>query len=174
MKKQKLITEKLTTPEVELCLVNPRRGAFPFTRYMVLPRSRWGIKEINHECDMLALSQTGTLHEIEIKVSKSDLLADKRKNHTHKSKIIKRLWFAVPLQMVDFALIHIPVGAGLISCYNGGSTVIKRPKTSRSDKPDASVIKHMYELLQMRYWSEKMREHNRIQKKAKKTKRSRS
>lgn len=174
MKKVNLKVEKMTTPAMELCLVNPRRGAFPFTRYMVLPRARWGINGINHECDMLALSSTGTLHEIEIKISKSDFLADLRKRHKHKSKIIKRLWYAVPADMVDYVLERLPEGAGLVKCENGRSSVVKRPKTSRSDKPDESVVKHMYELLQMRYWSEKMREFNRIQKASTKAKKRKS
>jgi hypothetical protein len=36
-----------------------------------------------------------------------------------------------------------------------------------SDKLNETDIKHMYELLQMRYWSEKTREHNRINKRTK-------
>jgi hypothetical protein len=174
MKKTSIKVEKMTTPAMELCLVNPKHGAFPFTRYMVLPRSRWGINGINHECDMLALSTTGTLHEIEIKISKSDFLADLRKRHKHKSKIIKRLWYAVPTEMTDYVMERLPEGAGLIRCENGRSYIMKRPKTSRSGKLDESVIKHMYELLQMRYWSEKTREFNRIQKAAAKAKKRKS
>ena len=168
MKKEKAqVSTKLTTPEMELCIVNPRSGAFPFNRYMVLPRTRWGINGINHECDLIALSKTGTLHEIEIKISKSDLLAEKRKNHNHKSRIIKRFWYAVPEEMKDFALLHIPEKAGLITCDRGCSSVIRRAYAGKSEKPNQEVVEHMYELLQMRYWSEKIREHNRIQKRKK-------
>lgn len=169
MKKTSIVITKMTTPAMELSLVNPKNGAFPFTRYMVLPRARWGINGINHECDMLALSSTGTLHEIEIKISKSDFLADLRKRHKHKSKIIKRLWYAVPTNLIDYVLERLPEGAGLIRCENGRSYVVKRPKTSRAGKPDESVVKHMYELLQMRYWSEKTREFNRSIKNTKKS-----
>lgn len=161
IKKVKKNVFKYTTEHMELCLVNPHSGAFPFTRYMVLPRARWGIPRIYHECDLLALSKQNVLHEIEIKISKGDLLADKRKRHSHQSDIIHRLWFAVPETMVDFAVTHIPSHAGLISCYANKSTIIRRPKYKKSEKPDEEIIKHMYDLLQMRYWSEKIRFHNR-------------
>lgn len=168
MRFTKAITKKiLTTSEMELCLVNPKKGVFPFTRYMILPRARWGIHKINHECDMIALSKNNVLTEIEIKISKSDLIADKRKRHNHKSDVISRLFYAVPEHLVEFALTFIPEYAGLIKCHNGYSTIIKRPTYKKSDKLSESDIKHMYELLQMRYWSEKTREHNRIQKKSK-------
>ena len=169
MRFKKAITKKiLTTAEMELCLVYPKKGVFPFTRYMVLPRARWGMPKINHECDMLALSKNNVLSEVEIKISKSDLIADKRKRHMHKSDVISRLFYAVPEHLVEFALTFIPEYAGLIKCHNGYSTILKRPKYKKSDKLNEADIKHMYELLQMRYWSEKTREHNRIQKKTKK------
>ena len=157
----------LNTKECEISLIS-HVGVFKISNYFVIPRSRWGIKEINHECDMLALSKSGVLHEIEIKISKSDLLADKRKRHSHESDIIKRLWFAVPSEIVEFAKINIPENAGLISCGMTSSKkyfasrVIRRPKFRGKEKPDQSVIKHMYELMAMRYWSEKSRIYTKI------------
>lgn len=164
---------KFTTPEMELALVNPWTGAFPFVRYFVLPRVAYGLNHINHECDLLILSKSGVLHEVEIKISKADLLADKRKRHTHDSKIIKRLWFAVPEHLKDFAIDHIPEKAGLIyvvrqmirgsireSCH-----VVKMPKHKGKDKPDQALVAHMYELMAMRYWSEKIRAYNRSMRK---------
>ena len=152
----------MTTQECEIALTS-HLGVFHVRRYFVLPRASWGIKGINHECDMLALSHAGVLHEIEIKISRSDLLADQRKRHAHKSDIIKRLWFAVPRELVEFASTRIPADAGLIGCgisHSGQyfrSDVIRRPCFRGKDKPDQSVIKHMYELMTMRYWSERGR-----------------
>lgn len=153
--------EKPTTPEMEAALVHPFKGAFPFKSYFVLPRVAYGLKGIEHECDLLALSKSGVLHEIEIKISKADLLADKRKRHTHRSELIKRLWFAVPSHMKDFAKDHIPADAGLIVVEKYFCEVVRMPKHKGKDKPNAEFIKHMYELMAMRYWSERVRKYTK-------------
>lgn len=49
-----------------------------------------------HECDMLVLSSSGYLTEIEIKRSWTDFLADFKKNHEHKSNLIKYFYYCVP------------------------------------------------------------------------------
>jgi hypothetical protein len=151
----------MNTNEMEIALTG-RGSVFNVSRYFVLPRSSWGVPRIYHECDLLALSKLDVLHEIEIKISKSDLLADKRKRHGHQSAIIKRLWYAVPNNLVDFAKLHIPEDAGLIRCevtHRGFlvSSVVRRPKFRGKEKPDQEIIKHMYELMAMRYWDERSR-----------------
>jgi hypothetical protein len=73
----------------------------------------WAIEGLFHECDMLVVSKAGFLTEIEIKVSKADLIKDKLKQHGHRSSRIKRFYFAVPEKLVDFALEEIPERAGL-------------------------------------------------------------
>lgn len=50
-----------------------------------------------HECDMLVLSKSGYLTEIEIKRSWADFLADFKKRHTHEGRgIIKYFYYCVP------------------------------------------------------------------------------
>ena len=69
--------EKLSAADIELIVTDSGHGVFSCSKYLVVPRIRWAIDRIDHECDLLAMSKTGYLHEIEIKVSRSDLLADK-------------------------------------------------------------------------------------------------
>ena len=49
-----------------------------------------------HECDMLVLSKSGYLTEIEIKRSWIDFLADFKKEHHHESDIIKYFYYCIP------------------------------------------------------------------------------
>lgn len=83
---------------------------------LVVPNvSGWRIRGIYHECDILSLTKSGYATEIEIKISKSDLLKDKQKPHGHHSYMIKYLYFAVPDRLKDYALEHIPARSGLLT-----------------------------------------------------------
>lgn len=54
-----------------------------------------------HECDMLVLSKSGYLTEIEIKRSWIDFLADFKKEHHHESELIKYFYYCVPKLILD-------------------------------------------------------------------------
>jgi hypothetical protein len=78
---------------------------------IVVPNVYYGLHI--HETDLLVLTPSGYAWEIEIKTSLADLKADKKKAHGHYSNKIKRLYFAVPEDLKDKALEHIPERAGL-------------------------------------------------------------
>jgi len=84
---------------------------------MIVPNVSFGIwfpgYGALHECDLLMLNPRGYATEIEIKVSKSDLLKDKKKKHTHDHQAIKNLYYAVPVKLKEVALKEIPERAGL-------------------------------------------------------------
>jgi hypothetical protein len=91
--------------------------------YAIAKYFNWGVNIIVsnvgigmglHECDVLVMSKSGYLTEIELKVSKADLLKDKDKWHKHENKKIKYLYFAVPIELKDIALTSIPTRAGLM------------------------------------------------------------
>ena len=82
---------------------------------LVVPNVYWGIRGLNHECDLVKLTRNNYATEIEIKVSKADLKRDKEKRHQHKSILFKYFYFAVPAGLVNFALEEIPERAGLFS-----------------------------------------------------------
>ena len=57
---------------------------------------------ICHECDMLVLSKSGYLTEIEIKRSWADFIADFSKKHSHENMgIIRYFYYCVPEYIVD-------------------------------------------------------------------------
>jgi len=89
-----------------------------------------------HECDILILNKNNYATEIEIKISKSDLLADKKKLHGHYSNHIARFYFAVPKKLVDIALCEIPERAGLYSIEKH-----KDPKLIKQCKRNKSSIR---------------------------------
>lgn len=156
--------KKWTASEMEIAIVEIF-GAFDFRKYFVLPRSRFGLDQVHHEADLLALSRSsGVLNEIEIKVSRSDLLADMRKCHTHKSEVIRRLFYAVPESLKDFALEKIPAEAGLVVVPDyGRSWIERRAKANKfTKKPSEKTIRQFFELLSMRYWAERIRERSRL------------
>jgi len=156
----------MKTHEMEIALAGMRGSVFAASRYVVLPRARWGLEKwgIRHECDLIALSRSRQIHEIEIKVSRADLKADAEKRHQHDSAAISRLWYAVPDEMKDFALEQIPARAGLIRCKllggNGDrfwSSVVRRPTVKRCPPAPPALVAHIHELIACRYWAERQR-----------------
>lgn len=77
----------------------------------IVPNVSWGLGI--HECDLLVVTKVGHAIEIEIKVSKSDLIADKYKRHHHNSKKIRQLYFAMPRALEPY-IHHVPERAGII------------------------------------------------------------
>jgi len=105
----------MTTIEIEIALMrflNVRTN-------LIVPNVSWGIYEprarggILHECDLIVLSKANYATEIEIKISKSDIKADRKKHHAHIHPLIARLYFAVPEKLQETALEQIPERAGL-------------------------------------------------------------
>jgi len=133
----------MKTLEMEIAL----SGYLDYRRNLVVFNPSWGLYvggKIMHECDILMLSQVGYATEIEIKVSKADLLKDDKKEHGHEHPYIKSLWFAVPEKLAETALTVIPQRAGLYSVkkvhiknewhdyYRYKITPIKKPATSKT------------------------------------------
>jgi len=101
----------MRTIEVEIAVMK----YFGVRRNIIVPNVYWGIRGLNYECDLIRLTKNNYATEIEIKVSKSDLLKDKKKHHGHKSNLFKYLYFAVPEELTVCALLGIPERAGLLA-----------------------------------------------------------
>lgn len=88
--------------EIETALA--RHNNFNFIKNIVVFNVN-GINEnlpIYHECDMLVLSKSGYLTEIEIKRSWNDFLADFKKKHNHHNfPIIKYFYYCVPISLYE-------------------------------------------------------------------------
>ena len=89
---------------------------------LVVPNISWGLWI--HECDLLVLTKAGYAYEIEIKVSRADLIKDKEKNHQHFDTRIKFLYFAIP-EHLKKDIEHIPERAGII--------IVKKVQSERLD-----------------------------------------
>ena len=116
----------MTTLEMEVILM----GWLKYASNTVVPNVSWGLGL--HECDLLRVTPSGYATEVEIKVTKSDLLKDKEKDHGHYSPKIKALYFAVPEKLEDVALEEIPKRAGLLVVRKNEVSVwvdvVKKPK----------------------------------------------
>lgn len=149
--------------EIEVAIarhLNPRQN-------LIVPNVSWGLGLF--EKDLVVLTPSNYAWEIEIKVSKPDLIADKKKTHGHSSNLMKRLYFAVPEELQEEALKHIPERAGLFivgtseehrrNCITYGLSnpyvrLVKAPKINMfARKLNSQEIKKLYELAAMRIWS---------------------
>ena len=140
--------------DIEISLAN----WFDYRRNFVLPNVSYGLHI--HECDILAISKSGYATEVEIKVSKADLLKDKEKEHHHRSDKIKAFFFAVPLDMESFALENIPKECGLLCIDEYKRVLVKRKPIPRKDsrKLTEDEIKKLGDLAMMRYWNMRKKE----------------
>jgi hypothetical protein len=101
---------------------------------LIVPNISWGLGL--HECDLLICSKTSYCTEVEIKISKSDLIKDKEKSHGHNSDKIKFLYFAIPDYLnTDEIISHIPERAGILVVRNNG----KRLVVSKIREPQRNI-----------------------------------
>lgn len=121
---------------------------------LIVPNISWGLG-FSYEIDLLVVTPNNYAWEIEIKISKKDLKADIKKKHGHYNIKIKRLYFAVPLQLKEDALLLIPERAGLFIVYDSGRVeLIKPPTINLNAQPlTTKEIDHLYKLSMMRMWS---------------------
>lgn len=108
----------MTTIEMEIAIMEH----IGVRRNLIVPNASWGAARGLHECDLLVLTGSDYAWEVEIKITKQDLIKDSEKAHQHKHNHIANLYFAVPYKLRELALSVIPERAGLY-------TVRKRVKT---------------------------------------------
>ena len=83
---------KITTAEMEVAIAK----YFGIRTHIVVPNVSWGF--FNHECDLFLIRKSGYGFEVEIKRSKSDMMADFKKKHSHgdRRNRIVQLYYAFP------------------------------------------------------------------------------
>lgn len=106
------ITKSLTTIEMEVAISD----YFGYRQNIIVPNISWGF--MNHEADIFVVQRNGYVLEIEIKRSKSDLLADHKKKHKHQDEHnrISELYYALPEKLYDSCKDLIPKSAGILTC----------------------------------------------------------
>jgi len=126
---------------------------------LIVPNISWGMSL--HECDLLVITPSGCGWEIEIKVTKSDLIKDKEKYHGHYNKKIKDLYFAIPDYLMD-CIEHIPERAGIILVNNKlQCKTYRRPKSTKNAYQFSQAERYKVARLgSMRIWGLKRKLNN--------------
>ena len=140
--------------DVEIAVVN----MFGARRNLIVPNVSWGFSGLYYEADMIVVTKAGYAKEIEIKVSKYDLIKDKGKRHNHNCKKFNELYFAIPEALLIHSE-HIPERAGIIKVYfpDGGdkayAEIVRPAKPNGADKLE---LRDKYELARLgaiRIWN---------------------
>jgi len=149
--KNKVPTKRLTTMEMEIALAH----SLDFRKNLIVPNISWGMNM--HECDLLVLTKAGYAWEVEIKITKADLVKDKDKRHGHHHPKIKRLYFAIPDYLTPH-IKHIPERAGIITVdwYHRCKT-IREPQQNSGYKFSEAERYNIARLGAMRIWTLKKR-----------------
>jgi hypothetical protein len=152
---------KHTELSMQMSLTRPGQ-LFDFVRYSVVPNVSYGIL-LAGEADLICVSKAGVFHEVEIKVSVSDLKRDALKRHGHEDRLISFTWFAVPQELETVAETSLPTRYGIVSVRTvvdsrGERTVthvVRKPKRNPSctKKPTVEIINKLLRLGVIRMWS---------------------
>lgn len=140
--------ENVTCLDIEIAvarLFNPRVN-------IIVPNITWGMG-FDYELDMLILTKSGYGYEIEIKISKSDFLADMKKRHFHDSKKIKKFYYAMPDYLLKKCEQHIPDDCGIIGISNGRATITREAKIRNKFKFTTTDMLNLARLGTMRIWT---------------------
>lgn len=151
----------ITTLEMEIAVAN----YFNIRQNTIVPNVHWGLESM-HECDIMVVTPAGYCTEIEIKVSKKDIIAENKKKHHHIDRLnrVKNFYFAVPKELAEFALERIPSHAGLLVATKGNIAgtirarlMCKRPCVADSNARKLTKEEHaqVVRLGAMRIWAAK-------------------
>lgn len=91
----------LTIEQIETIITGYPDSPYYIRRNLVVPNCDWGF--LNHEADLLVLTQAKHLIEIEIKRTWADFMADFKKKHTHYDRKLSYFYYAVPLSIAERA-----------------------------------------------------------------------
>ena len=101
----------VTTAEMEVAIAK----YFGVRKHITVPNVSWGF--FNHECDLFLIRSSGFGFEVEIKRSKSDMVADFKKKHGHKDRKnrIVQLYYAFPLELLSKVKDLVPKDCGILT-----------------------------------------------------------
>ena len=111
-RKRKPVKKLISTVEMEVAIAK----YFGVRQNIIVPNISWGFAM--HECDLFIVKKSGLTTEVEIKRSKSDLLADfnKRHNHVDRQNRISELYYALPIELYEGCKDLVPENAGILTC----------------------------------------------------------
>ncbi len=156
---------KVTADDVARILTG-FRSLYCFKRWIVVAGVKWGM-HIPWECDLLACSKNGFLHEIEIKVAAQDLRNDRKKRKfqlqlTYFNRIRSFSYAAPESVWAKTGFDAVPPHVGIIVIDPSAKRARDRARFVRHPKVNKKAIKldaaGMFQLARlgaMRYWSRK-------------------
>lgn len=148
------MTRKLTARHIEFALAKH----FNWRQNLIVPNVHWGFG-LNHEADLLVLTPSLSLWEVEIKVTPGDLRADVKKRHGHRSEFIRRLYFAFPASMAKYSDL-VPRDAGIILVREDCllASVARPAKQNMAALPlTPKQVQKLHSLAAMRIWDLKLK-----------------
>lgn len=122
----------MTAKEIQWQLANSYGSPFFARRHLaVVPNVSWGFGLL-WEADLLCMTKSGFISEIEIKISMSDWRADRlKKKFGHLGSLetrIKNFYYACPWELASrWEQVGIPEFAGVIAVYDENACKILRP-----------------------------------------------
>lgn len=143
----------LTTPELEIAITN----GFDRRKNLLVPNVQAGMGL--YECDLLLLRPTDYAVEFELKLTKSDLMKDFNKDHTHEHELIKEVYFVMPMNVVSTGVRVVPENYGIIGVRRNEKLEpvmeIIRPtiENPKARKWTLEERLQLLRLLNMRYWN---------------------
>ena len=88
---------KLSVAQIQLALRNS--DLFDKRSSVIVPNISWGM--LPYEADLIGISKSGQVTEVEIKRSISDLCADYKKDHRHDAPCVTYFYYCVPESLVE-------------------------------------------------------------------------
>lgn len=151
--------KKYTAQEMELLVSD----YFGYRENLIVPNISFGL--LNHEADLLILRPSGWAEEVEIKVTKADIKRDllKCNGRGHRSsKLVHKLWFAVPMELTTAP--EIPEHAGILGAiydehlHYSRLIAVRAPQLNKAAvKPSPAQVLQMLRLGTMRIWTLKLK-----------------
>jgi hypothetical protein len=125
--------------------------------------TRWPVpyqRKIGGQADLIVLTPSNYLTEIEIKVTLADWNHDRHKEKWKgQRKHVSRFFYAVPESLADKAPEWIPIEAGILAVQSGlGKRIrtVRDAKRIKADPVSESEVRRMYEACYFRYWRERL------------------
>jgi hypothetical protein len=120
---------------------------------------------LGHEADLLRITDRRQVHEIEIKISRSDFLADRRKTknlkldkrwadiYARRGRLPHYFWYAVLADVASSE--ELPDHAGLIVVEGSEAKVLRPAKRIHKEALSDRVFEYALRGQRLRYWQER-------------------
>lgn len=162
---KKLVKPKKTYTEDSIAhaLALSKSSPFNFQTNLIVPNVYWGWK-LNYEADLIVITSSRYVHEIEIKLTKQDLKNDFNKKIYHEDRLnrISYLWYAGPIDMLQEFIDKCPENAGIITVEYKSEInewkvkVHRNPKANNKSKKITSYYySKLARLGTIKYWNKK-------------------